>query len=113
VWHSEPCAILPGSRCKSSVIRIRHRFLKVLCERFLRNGPISFQVEAPWARPQSGFTLLMEALVVMLARTGMSVAEAARVMGEYSAAALVVFGKAGAKSAGGPASGGCGNVDHR
>lgn len=40
-------------------------------------------VEVPWARPQSGFTLLMEALVVMLARTGMSVAEAARVMGEY------------------------------
>jgi transposase len=40
-------------------------------------------VEVPWARPQSGFTLLMEALVVMLARTGMSVAEAARVVGEY------------------------------
>jgi transposase len=39
--------------------------------------------EVPWARPQSGFTLLMEALVVMLARTGMSVAEAARVIGEY------------------------------
>lgn len=39
--------------------------------------------EVPWARPQSGFTLLMEALVVMLARTGMSVAEAARVLGEY------------------------------
>lgn len=40
-------------------------------------------VDVPWARPQSGFTLLMEALVVMLARTGMSVAEAARVTGEY------------------------------
>jgi transposase len=39
--------------------------------------------EVPWARPQSGFTLLMEALIVMLARTGMSVAEAARVVGEY------------------------------
>jgi transposase len=39
--------------------------------------------EVPWARPQSGFTLLMEGLVVLLARTGMSVAEAARVVGEY------------------------------
>jgi transposase len=39
--------------------------------------------EVPWAQPQSGFTLLMEALVVMLARTGMSVAEAARMIGEY------------------------------
>lgn len=39
-------------------------------------------VEVPWARPQSGFTLLMEALVVMMCRTAMTVAEAARIVGE-------------------------------
>lgn len=41
-------------------------------------------VAVPWARPESGFTLLMEAMMVMLARTGMAVAEAARMVGEYS-----------------------------
>ena len=33
------------------------------------------QVPVPWARPQSGFTLLMESLLVLCARTGMTVAE--------------------------------------
>jgi transposase len=50
-------------------------------------------VEVPWARPQSGFTLLMEALMVMLARTGMSVAEAARVVGEYPQRVWLVLEK--------------------
>lgn len=40
------------------------------------------QVEVPWARPGSGFTLLMEALMVILARTGMTVAEVGRVLVE-------------------------------
>lgn len=40
------------------------------------------QVEVPWARPGSGFTLLMEALLVILARTGMTVAEVGRVVAE-------------------------------
>jgi transposase len=42
------------------------------------------QVQVPWARPQSGFTLLMESLVVLCARTGMTVAEVGRVLGEYA-----------------------------
>lgn len=37
------------------------------------------QVQVPWARPGSGFTLLMEALMVILAQTGMTVAEVGRV----------------------------------
>ena len=49
--------------------------------------------EVPWARPQSGFTLLMEALVVMLARTGMSVAEAARVVSEYPQRLWLILNK--------------------
>jgi transposase len=39
-------------------------------------------VEVPWARPGCGFTLLMEAMVVMMCQTGMTVAEAARMVGE-------------------------------
>lgn len=39
-------------------------------------------VQVPWARPGSGFTLLMEALIVMMCQTGMAVAEAARMVGE-------------------------------
>jgi len=39
-------------------------------------------IEVPWARPGSGFTLLMEALIVMLCQTGMTVAEAARTVTE-------------------------------
>lgn len=38
-------------------------------------------VEVPWAR-RPGFTLLMEALMMVLCQTGMTVAEAARVIGE-------------------------------
>jgi len=41
------------------------------------------QVSVPWARPQSGFTLLMESLIMMCAQTGMTVAEVARMVGEY------------------------------
>jgi len=54
--------------------------------------------EVPWARPQSGFTLLMEALVVMLARTGMSVAEAGRVVGEYPQRLWLILEKQVAKA---------------
>src|SRR5258708_36197685 len=39
-------------------------------------------VAVPWARPASGFTLLMEAMMVVLTQTGMTVAEAARTMAE-------------------------------
>jgi transposase len=39
-------------------------------------------VEVPWARPGSGFTLLMEAMIMMLCQTGMTVAEAARMVTE-------------------------------
>lgn len=41
-------------------------------------------IPVPWARPDSGFTLLMEALMVLLARTAMAVNEVARLVGEYS-----------------------------
>lgn len=41
------------------------------------------RVAVPWARPQSGFSLLLESLLLVLARSGMTVAEAARVVGEY------------------------------
>lgn len=41
------------------------------------------QVPVPWARAQSGFTLLMEAMVVLCAQTGMTVAEVGRMMGEW------------------------------
>ena len=39
-------------------------------------------VAVPWARPRSGFTLLMEAMMVLLSQSGMSVAEASRTVGE-------------------------------
>lgn len=39
-------------------------------------------IEVPWARAGSGFTLLMEAMIVMLCQTGMTVAEAARTVTE-------------------------------
>ena len=42
------------------------------------------RVRVPWARARSGFTLLMESLIVVLARTGMTVAEVARTLGEYA-----------------------------
>ncbi len=41
------------------------------------------RVEVPWARPHSGFTLFLESMVLLLARSGMTVAEAARTVGEY------------------------------
>lgn len=41
------------------------------------------RVNVPWARPQSGFTLLMESSIVLLAQSGMTVSETARVLGEY------------------------------
>lgn len=39
------------------------------------------QVEVPWAREGIGFTLLMEAMMVLLAQSGMTVAEASRTLG--------------------------------
>jgi transposase len=41
------------------------------------------RVAVPWARPQSGFTLMMESMMLVLAQSGMTVAEVARVLGEY------------------------------
>jgi len=41
-------------------------------------------ITVPWARPDRGFTLLMEALRVVLARTAMAVNEVARLIGQYS-----------------------------
>lgn len=41
------------------------------------------RVTVPWARPQSGFTLLMESSIVLMAQSGMTVSETARMVGEY------------------------------
>ena len=41
------------------------------------------RVNVPWARPHSGFTLLLESLILVLAQSGMTAAEVARVIGEY------------------------------
>jgi transposase len=41
------------------------------------------RVSVPWARPHSGFSLLLESLMLVLARSGMTVSEAGRVLGEY------------------------------
>lgn len=41
------------------------------------------RVLVPWARPQSGFTLLMESLMMVLAQTGMTAADVAKATGEY------------------------------
>lgn len=38
------------------------------------------QVEVPWARPGVGFTLLMEAMMLLLAQSGMTVAEVGRTL---------------------------------
>ena len=40
-------------------------------------------VEVPWARPGSGFTLLMEAFILVLVQGGMTAAQAARLVGEH------------------------------
>ena len=42
------------------------------------------QASVPWARPHSGFTLLMESMMMVLAQGGMTIAEAARAVGEYA-----------------------------
>ncbi len=41
------------------------------------------RVDVPWARAHSGFSLLMESMMLVLTRSGMTVAEAARTLGEY------------------------------
>ena len=41
-------------------------------------------VLVPWARPQSGFTLMMEYLMVVLAQTGRTTQEVSEVIGEYA-----------------------------
>lgn len=46
-------------------------------------GPPIQAVQVPWARPGSGFTLLCEALMVVLCKGGMTVQEAAEVLGEW------------------------------
>jgi len=40
-------------------------------------------VQAPWARPGSGFTLLMEAFILVLVQGGMTPAQAARLIDEH------------------------------
>jgi transposase len=40
-------------------------------------------VEVPWARPGSGFTLLMEAFILVLVQSGMTASQAARLIGEH------------------------------
>lgn len=40
-------------------------------------------VQVPWARPGSGFTLLLEAFIVEMARNGMPAAALARIVGEH------------------------------
>ena len=39
-------------------------------------------VQVPWAQSGSGFTLMMEAMMVLLAQSGMTVSEAAGILGE-------------------------------
>jgi transposase len=46
-------------------------------------GPPIQAVQVPWARAGSGFTMLLEALMVVLCKSGMTVQEAARVLGEW------------------------------
>jgi len=41
------------------------------------------RVAVPWARAHSGFSLMMESMMRVLVRSGMTVAEAARTLGEY------------------------------
>ena len=41
------------------------------------------RVAVPWARPHSGFSLFMESMMLLMARSGMTVAETARTVGEY------------------------------
>jgi transposase len=40
-------------------------------------------VEVPWARPGTGFTLLMEAFILVLVQSGMTAAQAARLIDEH------------------------------
>lgn len=40
-------------------------------------------VEVPWARPRSGFTLLMDAYIMVLVRSGMTPTQVGRVIGEH------------------------------
>jgi transposase len=42
----------------------------------------SFQIEVPWARKQSGFTLLMNAMILMLAKS-MPVLKVAKMLDEH------------------------------
>jgi hypothetical protein len=44
-----------------------------------------------WAPPRSGFTLLMEAMMVLLSQTGMAVAEAFRTLRNSAPAAARAF----------------------
>lgn len=41
-------------------------------------------VAVPWARPGSGFTLLLEAMIMMLGPSGLTVAEVARTVSEHA-----------------------------
>lgn len=49
-------------------------------------------VALPWARPGSGFTLLMEAFVVLLVQSGMTARQAARLLGEHDTRIWRVLG---------------------
>jgi len=51
----------------------------------VNGGPGSdvHRVTVPWARPKSGFSLLMESWMLVLAQSGMTVAEVARTLSEY------------------------------
>jgi transposase len=46
-------------------------------------GPPVQAVHVPWARPGSGFSLLFEAMMVVLCKSGMTVQETARILGEW------------------------------
>jgi transposase len=46
-------------------------------------GPPIQAVAVPWARPGSGFSQLFEAMIVVLCKSGMTVQEAAHVLGEW------------------------------
>lgn len=48
-------------------------------------------VEVPWSRPGAGFTLLMEAFIMVLGRNGMTASQIGRVIGEYDTRIWRVF----------------------
>jgi transposase len=90
---SFPCASCEGGRCPVHDTKERtwrhlnffqyETYLHARVPRIKCNSCGIKQVEVPWARPESGFTLLFEMLVLQLCRE-MSVAGVGEVIGEHA-----------------------------